>query len=123
MAKKGFTKVKFVKNYTPRKKGEVKELENKLADFYLQNGIAEVVTKETETDEKSGCADCEKSTQVAQELAKANDALEVANGKVTDLEGQLTTKSDELAKANDALEVAKKSLADAQKQLEAKNKK
>ncbi|WP_407277364.1 hypothetical protein R5O20_02710 [Tenacibaculum maritimum] len=126
MSKK--TKIKFLKDYSPRKEGEVKELEEKLAEFYLNNGIAELADEYTV--DNGGCEDCNKSKQTVEELAKANEALEIktnelneSNLKTTDLESQLTAKNEELAKANEALEAANKSLVELQKKLEAKNKK
>jgi uncharacterized protein YPO0396 len=124
MAKKGKTKIKFLKDYAPRKKGEVKELDTKLAEFYLNNGIAELAVNESETEDKSGCADCEKSAQVAADLATANESLkaaneslatktqelEEANGKVTELEGKLKTSEESLVTANESLKTANAAL-------------
>jgi len=51
------TKVKFLRNYTPRKKGEVAELEDSLAHFYLSGGIAELADAKAKVGE---CKDCNK---------------------------------------------------------------
>lgn len=58
-AKKPDIKVKFLRNYTPRKKGEVVELESRLADWYISNGIAVVYKCDGECDDADHpCVDC-----------------------------------------------------------------
>jgi hypothetical protein len=56
------TKIVFKTAYFPRKKGEVAELDTKLADYYLSIGVAEMPCSECEG---KPCSECE-------ELAKAN---------------------------------------------------
>lgn len=50
-------KLKFKTNYFPRKKGEVVELETKLAEYYLSIGVAELAC--TECKDKP-CSECDK---------------------------------------------------------------
>ena len=54
-------KIKFRTDYSPRKKGEVAELETKLANYYLSIGVAEIPC--TDCKEKP-CSDCEKLAKV-----------------------------------------------------------
>lgn len=54
-------KVKFLNNFSPRVKGEVVELETKLANYYISLGVAESCKC------KKGakpCSDCEKAKEV-----------------------------------------------------------
>lgn len=63
-------KVKFLKDYSPRKKDEIVEIEKKLADWYISNGLAEEYDCKCE-EGKEGCSDCEKhakSKQVSKEV-------------------------------------------------------
>lgn len=62
-------KIKFRTDYSPRKKGEVAELETKLANHYLSIGVAEIFGLEIE---EKACSDCET-------LAKENVILENEN--------------------------------------------
>lgn len=54
------TKIKFKADYSPRKKGEVVELETKLANYYLTIGVAETPC---EGCEDKPCTECEKLIQ------------------------------------------------------------
>ena len=66
-------KIKFTRDYAPRKKGEVADVEPKVAQFYIDNGIA---FENGVKPKKTGCSDCEekakaKDTQI-EELTAAN---------------------------------------------------
>lgn len=50
-------KIKFKTNYSPRKKGEVAELETKLANYYLSIGVAEIPCSGCK---EKPCSECEK---------------------------------------------------------------
>lgn len=54
-------KIKFLNNYSPRVKGEVVELEDKLANHYLSIGVAKVCGCGDKT--AKPCSDCEKATK------------------------------------------------------------
>ena len=54
-------KIKFRTDYSPRKNGDVVELETKLANHYLSIGVAEIPC--TDCKEKP-CSDCEKLAKV-----------------------------------------------------------
>lgn len=69
------TKIKFKTDYSPRKKGEVAELETKLANHYLSIGVAEIPC--TGCDEKP-CSECEKLNK-----AGLSDQIEVKEIKET----------------------------------------
>ena len=81
-------KVKFVKNHSPRRAGEVVEFTGregmKLANWYLNTGIAQICDCDGKT---TGCADCEKKKQEAKESI---DPEKTAN--VTIVEAELAEK-------------------------------
>lgn len=54
-------KIKFRTNHFPRKKGEVVELETKLANYYLSIGVAEIPCADCK---EKPCSDCEKLAKV-----------------------------------------------------------
>ena len=66
-------KVKFLKDYLPRKKNEVKELERTVAEFYLNNGIAELTGVSAK--DKGGCQGCNEVEQLKKDLAAANATI------------------------------------------------
>ena len=72
MAKKT-TKIKFIRDYSPRKKGEVAELETSLAEFYLNNDIAELNGASAKN--KGGCEGCNEVDQLKKDLAAANKTI------------------------------------------------
>lgn len=49
-------KIKFKTDYSPRIKGEVVELENKLAEYYLSIGVAEIPC--TDCPDSEPCVGC-----------------------------------------------------------------
>lgn len=64
-------KIKFTTDYSPRKKGEIFEAktrdEKKLAQWYVDNGIAKECTCST----PSGCPDCEAKAKAAAEANRS----------------------------------------------------
>lgn len=56
-------KVKFLKNYSPRKKGETTELESKLAEWYVANNIAEIHDCKCNDKTEEKCSDCEEQAK------------------------------------------------------------
>lgn len=67
-------KIKFKTDYSPRKKGEVAELETKLANYYLSIGVAEIPC---EGCEDKPCTECEKLIQadLAAKSAASSDII------------------------------------------------
>jgi hypothetical protein len=55
--------VKFLRNYTPRKSGEVVELEKRVAEFYLSLGVAVEHTCECKEGKDEQCKDCNKASE------------------------------------------------------------
>lgn len=80
-------KIRFTRDYAPRKKGEVKSLETQLAEFYLNNGVAELA--ELSAKDKGGCQGCN-------EVETLKAELETANKKIAEL---LKTAKPEIKKA------------------------
>jgi hypothetical protein len=80
-------KIKFIKDWNPRKKDEVIETDNKIADWYIANGLA---TEGCGCDEnkEDKCTDCEehaKSKQVVkEELIKEEEPKKRARKKKVD---------------------------------------
>ena len=76
-------KIKFLTDYSPRKKGEVLEAttreEIKLANWYVDNGLAKLCTC---SELPNGCPDCEKKAAVA----KGTEVVFVANRDGQDVE-------------------------------------
>lgn len=62
-------KVKFKNNYSPRIKGEVVELENKLAEYYLSIGVAEIAC--TDCTDAKPCVGCNELIEEPKEKPKA----------------------------------------------------
>lgn len=85
------TKIKFTKNYTPRKKGEVVELEAKVAEFYLNNGVAEI---SGETEKKGGCEGCNKTEKLEVELNELKELYELKINELEVVQGVLTEKEE-----------------------------
>ncbi len=70
-------KIKFKRDYSPRKKGEVVELEEKLANYYLSISIAEIPCADCED---KPCTECEKLIQAGLEANAVNESInEVGN--------------------------------------------
>tara|TARA_R110000851_G_scaffold196195_1_gene347033 strand:- start:544 stop:765 length:222 start_codon:yes stop_codon:yes gene_type:complete len=66
-------KLKFINSYSPRVKGEVVELENKLAEYYLSIGVAKVCGC---GDAKAKpCSDCEKVKEVKEIVEPTKKAI------------------------------------------------
>ena len=51
-------KITFIRNYSPRKKGEVVLLQKSLAEFYVNNDIAEITKEISEKAKKEECIGC-----------------------------------------------------------------
>ena len=66
-------KIRFTRDYAPRKKGEVKSLETQLAEFYLNNGVAELA--DSSAKDKSGCQGCNEVETLKAELEAANKKI------------------------------------------------
>ena len=66
-------KIKFIRDYAPRKKGEVKSLKTQLAEFYLNNGVAELA--DSSSKDKGGCQGCNEVEKVKAELKAANKKI------------------------------------------------
>ena len=95
-------RIKFIKNHTPRKKGEVVEFEGnevKLGEYYLSIGVAE----DTEEEEVGGC-NCDGSKEVKVEDLKAGEAIELINATeiLEDLEKYASIEKATVKKAYDA---------------------
>ena len=65
-------KIKFKRDYSPRKKGEVVELEEKLANYYLSISVAEIPC--TDCEDKP-CTECEKLIQADLEAKAVNENI------------------------------------------------
>ena len=83
-------KVKFIRDYHPRKKGEVVELEQKLADYYINNAVA-VLDGVKKAPKESGCSECEEKAKKAANALEAKitelqEDLDAANAKIAELE-------------------------------------
>jgi hypothetical protein len=75
-------KVVFIRDFSPRKEGEVVEFktrdEIRTAEYYLANGIAKLCDC---SKGKEGCPDCEKKKQISQKTLngfKVVDLMEIA---------------------------------------------
>lgn len=74
-------KLKFLKNYSPNKKGETKEFktpdELKIADFYIRNQIAKQSCKGCDENKEGDCEECNKKRGVV----TASDFIEDTSEK------------------------------------------
>lgn len=69
-------KVKFIRDFSPRKKGAIVELDVKLADYYISIGVA--VSTEEDLKEVAECSDCKKNLTVSEtaDLINAVESIE-----------------------------------------------
>jgi hypothetical protein len=68
------TTIKFKRDFSPRKRGEIAELETKLADYYLSIGVAELPCNGC--DDKKPCEDCNKEAINIDDIRMSDDAEE-----------------------------------------------
>ena len=66
-------KVKFLRNFSPRKKGQVVNIDSKLADYYISIGVAVAVAANVK--KESDCEGCNEAEQLKKDLATAKKEI------------------------------------------------
>lgn len=70
-------KIKFTVNYSPRKKGEVAELEAKLANHYISTGVAKLAEAKDKVGLCKGCGDAVLEDMTVKELKAYAEEKEI----------------------------------------------